>query len=144
MNPTFMRAVDNTVGVGLCWLVTLADKLRRAVTRKEPERQSAPQRVLVIKLLGLGTILLTPAMLRPLRRLLPDTQIDFLTFEGFRAAVELTGCADDLYLLSQRSPWSFVTSTWRVLRQLRANRYDIVIDLDYFARRILGRDRMLC
>lgn len=36
MNPTFMRAVDNTVGVGLCRLVTLGNRVRRALTRKEP------------------------------------------------------------------------------------------------------------
>ena len=110
------------------------DRVRSLLCRGRVDNSKPVKRVLVIKLLGLGTILLTPGLIKSLRKLIPGVQVDFLTFEQFRPAVELIGGIDKLQPLSARSPWAFAVSTVRALKKLRANHYDAVIDLDYFSR----------
>jgi len=134
MNVTAMRLLDNTLGVAGCWLLSVVNSVKSLLRRGRPNDGTPPRRVLVIKLLGLGTILLTSTVTRSLKQLLPGVQVDFLTFEQFKPAVELAGHVDELCLVSGRSAWAFVVSAIRILRKLRANRYDLVVDLDYFAR----------
>ena len=126
MNATLMRLLDNTIGRMMCALLSLWHRLRRP---RVPEYQRV-ERVLVIKLIGLGTIMLSSALTRGLRQYRPYLQIDFLTLEGFRDAAELTGTVDRVYTLNLRAP---ISSVWRTIRQLRANRYQMVMDLDYFS-----------
>lgn len=128
-----MRIVDNTVGVAVCFLLTALDRVRRLFGRPKPS-ETPPRRVLVIKLLGLGTILMIPAFIRPLRSAWPGIRVDFLTFEHLKSAVALTGDVDAIHTISSRSALSFLGSTLRTILRLRAQRYDLIVDLDYFAR----------
>ena len=104
MNVTLMRFIDNTAGVGVCWGLSAVDSMRSLFGKGRVDNSKPVKRVLAIKLLGLGTILLTPGLIKSLRKLIPGVQVDFLTFEQFRPAVELVGGIDRLYPLSARSP----------------------------------------
>lgn len=126
MNATLMRLLDNTIGRMMCALLAAWHRLRRPHVPK----YERIERLLVIKLIGLGTIMLSSALTRGLRQYRPYLQIDFLTLEGFRDAAELTGTVDRVYTLNLRAP---ISSVWRTIRQLRANRYQMVMDLDYFS-----------
>jgi ADP-heptose:LPS heptosyltransferase len=126
VNATLMRLLDKTIGRMMCALLAAWHRLRRPHVPKHERIE----RLLVIKLIGLGTIMLSSALTKGLRQYRPHLQIDFLTLEGFRDAAKLTGTVDRVYTLNLRAP---ISSVWRTIRQLRANRYQMVMDLDYFS-----------
>ncbi len=83
------------------------------------------RRVLVVRLRSIGdTVLATPA-LRALRRFLPEARIDIL-LEDWVAPV-LDGCpdVDSIITVKRRSQ----ASRLRLVRELRASRYDVAFNL---------------
>jgi len=90
----------------------------------------APQRVLLIRPSALGDVSRTVPCLVALRRALPDAHIDWLVNAAFTDAVVAHPMLDGVVPFDRQHPRSIP----RLLRQLRARHYDIVVDLQGLAR----------
>lgn len=122
------RRLDFAFGVPLIALLAL---VQRARTRDRPAsvRAGARRRVLVIKLAAVGdTILLVPA-LRAIRKALPEARLDWLVSSTNEAVARTVPYVDHLYVMRRT-----VRGIVRVLRTLRPNAYDVVIDAEQWAR----------
>jgi len=78
---------------------------------------------LVVRFSSIGDIVLTTPVLRCIKQQLPDVTLHYLTKSIYRPLLEVNPYVDTLYLLEDN---------WRTLmRQLKRERYDAVIDLHH-------------
>ena len=95
--------------------------------------EGAPERVLLVKFWGLGSLqLLTPAV-AALRRRHPGATIELLTLRGNEAFARGLGVFDGVLTLDVDAGWAGVTRRIAgLLRELRARRYGVVYDFEFF------------
>lgn len=91
------------------------------------------QRALVVKLRHHGDVLLTSPVFQVLKDRAPHMQIDALVYADTREMLSGHPALTDLYVIDRawkREPlWSRLVHEWRLLRELRARRYDLLIHL---------------
>ncbi len=126
-----MRAIDRFAGVPLCWLTGAWNSLR---CRRAAAANSPINTVLVVKLFGLGSVLLSTPVLLLLQERLPHARILYLTFASNRAVLEKTGLPIEIITISNTSLWAFFVSTATALRRLMSASIDAVFDLEYFSK----------
>ena len=90
----------------------------------------SPQRVLIVRPSALGDVSRTVPCLVALRHALPKAQIDWLVNTAFADAVSAHPMLNDVIPFNRQNPRSIPG----LLRRLRAQRYDLVIDLQGLAR----------
>ena len=83
MNLQVQRAEDRYLGVPLCALLSVANRLRPAVPRDGP-----PRRILVILLSEMGSLVLARPMFARLMADYPDASLHVLVFSGNREEME--------------------------------------------------------
>jgi len=130
LNLTFQRLVDRYVGVPVCALVSLVERLRPART------QSAPRCILVIMLSEMGSLVLAWPMFAQLRQRYPDAALHVVLFARNREMLDLLRVVPEasVVTLEDRSLVRFVGSVLRALRSVRRLKPDVVIDCELFAR----------
>jgi lipopolysaccharide heptosyltransferase II len=85
----------------------------------------APQKILVIKLRAIGDVILATPVLENLRLAFPQAQIDFLTENMCAPIVTGHPALSEILILDRRE----AGAGWKLIRQVRARRYDLVLDL---------------
>ncbi len=128
MNFHRIQLVDRYLGVPLCALFSLFSGRRRS-----PDL-SAVNRILVVKMLGAGSIIVMTPLFRSLRRRFPAARIEFLTMKNQAPLGRLYGLAEKVYEVDFSSPLRFFGSNLSVIRQLRKNRYGLVVDAEFYSR----------
>ncbi len=78
------------------------------------------KKILIIRFSSLGDIVLTEPVPRVLKEIYPQAQIDYLTKKVFLPVVELFKTIDKIYTWDDKI---------NVIKQLKHNQYDLVIDL---------------
>ncbi len=131
MNLQLQRAVDRYLGVPLCVLLSVANRLRRRVRREGP-----PRRILVILLSEMGSLVLARPMFARLMADYPDASLHVLVFAGNRQVLDLLDIVppENVLTLDDRSAASFMRDSLAVLRRVRELELDVVIDCELFAR----------
>ncbi|MFH1223073.1 MAG: glycosyltransferase family 9 protein [Pseudomonadota bacterium] len=82
-------------------------------------------RILIIRFSSLGDITMATAMPRVLRKKFPDAEIDFATAEEFKDVIEWNPYLDKKMYLSRGGG---IGELFRVLREIKSNKYDVIID----------------
>lgn len=131
MNIRTMKALDHFVGIPLCLLLDGYQLLRQLCRRDRPRPFA---RILVMKFFGIGSILLASPMLRAIKEQYPEARIGFLTFAANREMVERLGLTDTIYTLRTDSLPHFALDLIRALHQIRHERYDATIDMEFFSK----------
>lgn len=131
MNIKFQRAVDRFIGIPICALLSLADRL----FGRAPAA-GAPQRILVILLSEMGSLVLAQPMFSRLRQKYPDAAIHVMLFAKNREVLDLLAVvpAQNVITLDDRSLRSFAADSLRAIVRLRALKLDAVIDCELFSR----------
>lgn len=78
-------------------------------------------KILVIRFSSIGDIVLTTPVVRCLKKQLPNAQIHFVTKAAFKTIIETNTNIDKCYYLQN--------SLGELIRQLRKENYDVIIDL---------------
>jgi heptosyltransferase-2 len=128
-----MKWIDHYAGIPLCWALGGAAVLLRMVrgTRRVPED---PRRILIMKFLGMGHVLLASPLLRALRQRFPRAQLVFLTFDSTAPVVRRQGLVDEVREIRTTSAPAFVLDVVRQIGRLQAERVDVTIDLEFFSK----------
>lgn len=135
MTLSVMRFIDTVLGVVLCWLFSIIESICSVFRPKSHRRNSSPpQRLLLIKTLGFGTVLITSALIKAIQQQFPRAEIDYFTFEETKPAAQMLPGLHQIHSLPSSSPWRFARSVFSMILRFRARRYDVVFDLDYFSR----------
>ena len=129
-----LRIIDLWVGRPICWLLTLAYKFKRLFIKKEHIKK--PQKILFIKLFGIGSIVLSLPAIRAVKERYPDAQIYFLTFHGNEVVLKKTDAVSpqNIFTVRPSSLAVLAADVIKCLYILIRERIDVVIDLEFFSR----------
>ncbi|NWF56761.1 MAG: glycosyltransferase family 9 protein [Syntrophaceae bacterium] len=126
-----MKRLDSWVGFLLC----LALSALHLPFARQPQRvKNPPDRILLIKFFGLGSILQATPLLRSLRRHFPRASIGFLTFESNRVLLDRQPFVDRLFTIRREGLLRIAVDTLGALWKVRKYRPDVTLDLEYFAK----------
>jgi ADP-heptose:LPS heptosyltransferase len=132
MKFIWMRRIDFYVGFLPCHTLALLQKIRGR--RKKPLSASEKLRkVLVVKFLGFGSILMTTPLMAELKKNSPQTKIHFLTFRDNKEICESINLIDRVLSLEKKSLTRFSLSLIKNLRFIREQNYDVVFNLEFFS-----------
>jgi lipopolysaccharide heptosyltransferase II len=123
--------LDQVLGLPLCLLAFLLHQPARLLRRRAP---GPVRRILVVKLLGLGSVLLATPLLRRLRERWPDARITFLTFAPNAELVSRLDCVDEVVVVPRGSVAGLLAAAPGLLARLRRARFDLVLDLEFYSR----------
>lgn len=132
MKFSLMRRIDLYLGFLPCHLLAFLYKIRGKNKRKPPIPE-ALKKVLVVKFLGFGSIVMTTPLLAELKKNYPSTKIHFLTFSDNVEICKSINLIDRIFYLEKKSLTKFALSLIKNLCQLRKQDYDIVFNLEFFS-----------
>jgi ADP-heptose:LPS heptosyltransferase len=131
MNIRLYRWVDRFIGAPICTGLSAIDRVfgRKA----KPVRV---ERILIILLSEMGSLMLAHPMLERLKHQYPGASLHILVFARNREVLNLLGLipSENVLVLNDQSLSRLVLDAFRVLRELRALKVDVVIDCELFAR----------
>lgn len=131
MRMQTMRKIDWYIGIPLCYFFNILELFKRIFYSKK-EREI--KKILVIKFLGIGSIILTSPAIQALKDKFPNAHIYFLTFYGNKEVLEIINLTDKNYYIDTSSISKFIFSTLKIIYRLRKENIDISLDFEFFAK----------
>jgi ADP-heptose:LPS heptosyltransferase len=131
MNIRLYRSVDRFIGAPICAALSAINRLfgRKA-------EQVRVEKILIILLSEMGSLMLAHPMLERLKRQYPGASLHILVFTRNCEILNLLGLipAENVLVLNDQSLGRLGFDAFRVLRALRSLKVDVVIDCELFAR----------
>ena len=137
MKTRTLIRLDLLVGFPLCTLAFVLTLPLRLLLRRAPAPPPDPRRVrriLVIKFLGMGSVLLATPLLRQLKAAYPGARITFLTFASNAELVRRLECVDEVCEVPRGRASALLACVPSLLLRLRGARYDLALDLEFYSR----------
>lgn len=133
MNIDTMRFIDRFVGVPLCWMFSIIDRLN---IFKYFSKDKPVKKILFVEISEMGSTVIAYSALRKTIREFPGAEVFFVIFERNKRGVELSELLDDRHILTIRdtSLIYLVMDTLKFLIRCRRERIDAVLDLELFSR----------
>ncbi len=125
-----MRWIDSQVGNLACAAFATAKRVG-APFRKDTTNY---KKIVVTKFFGLGSIIVATPALQALREAYPDAEIHFVSFASNKEILEIVGLTDKNWFVDNSTPAAFAASTLALARDLRAEKFDLMIDFEFFAK----------
>jgi ADP-heptose:LPS heptosyltransferase len=125
------RNLDRWAGIPLCLLLSLVDRLR---SPRKPD--SPPQRILVILLSEMGSLVLAQPLFAKLRKNYPAASISVMLFARNRQLLDLLELVprENVIAVSDKSLVEMARDSLRAIALFRRQPFDIVIDCELFSR----------
>jgi ADP-heptose:LPS heptosyltransferase len=125
-----MRWIDNQVGNLACSAFAAAKRIG-APFRKDTTNY---RKILVTKFFGMGSIIVASPALQALREAYPDAEIHFVSFTSNKEILEILGLTDKNWFIDNSTPAAFAASTVALARDLHAEKFDLMLDFEFFAK----------
>jgi ADP-heptose:LPS heptosyltransferase len=134
MNVDFMRKIDRSVGVPLCFLISLVHGFRKRI--RKPKLIKDPKKILFIEMSEMGSIVLAYSLFKKTKELWPEAELYFLTFEETRYAIDILDVLPEEKVITINSSHFFALlySTISALWKLRRIGIKLAVDMELFAR----------
>lgn len=124
------RSIDRKLGRPLCMVLS---KIRRARPRPIP-RYDTIKEIVIIKMWGLGSIILSSPVIRNLKLHYPHARIRLITLSQNKFLYSRSPFLDDVLCIDMSTWTEFVRSTVDLLRVLRRTHVDVMFDLEFASR----------
>lgn len=136
LNIRLMRLIDLYAGGTICLFLHIYEKIKRPIRSKlnHPNYPTDFKKILVTKYLGMGSIMLATPMLRALRVKYPQSNIVLLTFDKNAELAGVLDMINEVAAIRTSSFSKFAIDTFRILCRLHHEKFDVVFDLEFFAR----------
>lgn len=131
MKFTLMRRLDFYVGFFPCHILAFYHKIRGR--NKKASLPEDLKKILVVKFLGFGSIIMTTPLMAELKKNYPEAKIHFLTFSDNVPICESISLIDKVFYLEKKSLSRFALSLIKTLYQLRRQNYDLLFNLEFFS-----------
>jgi lipopolysaccharide heptosyltransferase II len=131
-----MRIVDEHVGMWLSRAIALVLRLCGMQARRSdhptPPAPGTVSEILILKFLGMGSILQATSLLQALRGHYPGARITLLSFRENLPLADFDLGVDVFEFVDASSVWRFFSSHIRTIRRLRRTRFDLLLNLEFF------------
>ena len=125
--------IDRRVGPVLCAMLLGAKRLFGRRGEAPPPEQV--RKILLLKMWGMGSIVLASPLLEKLRLRYPGARIDFVTLLENAPIVKMYPEIDRLITIDLGGGTvRFLLATLRTVRSIRREGYDLLLDLEFFTR----------
>lgn len=128
------RRLDTLIGGPITAVLNLLARLLGATLSRDHSLRTPPRRILLIKLIGQGSVVQETNMIRALRREHPEATICFLCFPEVKPLATRLEDVDEVIVLDESS---YLRLAWTVLRFVGRSwslRPDLVVDLEVFSK----------
>ncbi|MFH1691156.1 MAG: glycosyltransferase family 9 protein [Candidatus Omnitrophota bacterium] len=138
MNINLLRNLDYYVGAPLCFLLNSANVLLKILLIKKSEPcQRKPNKILLIKLSEIGSIILSYPLISQIRSEYPYAEIHFLTFhknvEIFRVFENIID-RDKIISINEQTMMTMACDIVKAIFKIRRLKIDVIFDLELFSR----------
>jgi ADP-heptose:LPS heptosyltransferase len=130
-----MKLIDNLMGKPLCQILTLYYAFFKK--NKSGERMVEtinPEKILLIKFFGIGSIIYISPSIRLLKSKYPDAKVSFLTFEEHRDLCEMIDEVDTIIPFKVKGLIHLIIEVPLLILKLRRERFDMVYNFEFHAR----------
>ena len=132
MKVSTQRFVDKWVGVPLCWLLSVAYGLKHGLLGR-PSNASV-QKILVVMLSEMGSLVLAYPMFQALRQRYPDAKIHTLMFARNREVIDLLGLDIEVITVRDTGLLALLLDSFTAILRLRRSNFDVSLDCELFSR----------
>jgi ADP-heptose:LPS heptosyltransferase len=134
VNIQFQRTVDRLAGIPICAALSLAERVRRFFTPAAAQRP--PERILIVLLSEMGSLVLASPMFAELRRRYPGASLHMLMFAKNREVLDLQNVMprENVITLNDKALGRFAADSLRAIWAMRRLKPDVVIDCELFSR----------
>ena len=135
MQINWMRHIDYWVGKPLCGLLSAYSWLRRGFSGK-PSDDSDPDKVLFIKLFGIGSVILSYPAVDAFKKTFPDATPYYLTFKSNEEIIETLSLvsSENIITIRDSSAFSMLVDLLKAIRFIRKERISVTVDFEFFSR----------
>lgn len=131
MRMQTMRKIDWYIGIPICYFLSVWEIFKRIFYSK---KNREIKKILIIKFLGIGSIVLILPAIQALKDKFPNARIYFLTFFSNKEILEIINLTDKNYYIDTSSISKFIFSAFKIIYQLRKENIDISLDFEFFAK----------
>lgn len=126
--------VDHYVGGVLAWTLNVLARVVALVWHRDHSLERPPRAVLVLKFLGMGSIVRASFLFTAIKKKYPDTHLCVATFSGTAPLVSMYREVNQVLVVRDSSIWYLLIDTLKLLSLCWHNRVDLVIDLEVHAK----------
>ena len=125
-----LKNIDKLVGTPLCFFLGVFDKFlfRKKVTSTEFKR------ILVIKLIAIGDLVVTLPTLRAIKKRFPENHLAILVTPRVKEVVEGCPCLDEIIYYDILGEDRGIKGLFKIIRQIRERKFDLIIELEQYYR----------
>jgi ADP-heptose:LPS heptosyltransferase len=125
---------DHYLGGVLAWTLNALARLVALVWHRDHSLERDPRAVLVLKFLGMGSIVRASFLLKAIKEKYPDSQLYFATFSGTAPLVRMYREVNHVFVVRDSSFWYLLIDTVSLVVFCWRNNVDLVVDLEVHAK----------
>src|SRR5215831_6045619 len=125
---------DRLIATPVAFLFNGLARIMGLILRRDHSMNSGNiRRIVVAKLIGMGSILQATPLLRSLKRTYPDCTITFVTLRSNRELLARLSWVDEVLALDDRTMFAMLITTLRTVAGLIRRRADLYFDLELYS-----------
>lgn len=135
MDTQWMRRIDYWIGIPVCFLLSWLHGVEKLLGIRKSEA-GKPRKILFMLISELGSTVVAYPAFRKVQETYPDADYFFLVFHENREVVSLLNLMPEEHILTLRKKTlsGFLKDTLSILKRLRKENIDTVIDYELFSR----------
>lgn len=133
MNLRFKQWIDGKIGRALAAINVVLVRGIGLILRRDHSLKEAPENILVIKMLGLGSILMAMDSLHALRLKYPKAKLILMTGKGVAPGIEPLQFFDEVWIHDDKSIYRLISSGFGLLFKSWKLKKLWVVDLEVYS-----------
>ncbi|MEA2036031.1 MAG: glycosyltransferase family 9 protein [Nanoarchaeota archaeon] len=135
MKVDFMRWLDYSLGVPICFLLSIIASLQRLFGLRVIKKEFKPKKILFIELSEMGSTILAYSAMKKAKELF-NAQIYFMIFKENDQSIKLLNLIpkENIITIRSKSFFLFILDTITSILKIRSKKIDAIIDLELFSR----------
>lgn len=125
------KKIDKIIGTPICFLLGILDKI---LFRKKCSSLSPYERILVIKLVAIGDLVVTLPTIKALKKSFPSGYLAILVTPRVREVVEGFPYLDKIIYYDILGKDKGIKGLFKIISLLKNERFDLAIELDHYYR----------
>lgn len=125
--------IDESAGRLLVALLNLVARILGRILRIDHSLDMIPERIVVCKFLGMGSLIQSTPLLQTLRKSFPSADIIFITSLSNLELLQRVRAVDETWTINDKNFVTVLGSTWTVLLKLWKKKPDLYIDLETYS-----------